>query len=100
MYFYVDDNPKISEKFAVLHINDYGDVIEKVPEVTTSHVKLSEPVFSPRAVLMKVGFPVKISCNVLIYYKPNTPYLKLHVYLIPQDPFLQQVSEYFTVTNV
>lgn len=73
--------------------------MEKVSEVTPSHVKLSEPIFSPRGVLMKVGLPVKISCNVLIYYKPNTPFLKLHVYLIPHDPALQQVIEYPPVTN-
>ncbi|KAI9532115.1 hypothetical protein NQZ68_034320, partial [Dissostichus eleginoides] len=53
----IDDIPKILQKFAVLHIDDCGDVVEKVSEVTSSHVKLSEPVFSPRAVLMKMGFP-------------------------------------------
>ncbi|XP_070768701.1 NACHT, LRR and PYD domains-containing protein 1b allele 2-like [Enoplosus armatus] len=85
----IDDNPKILDKFAVLHIDDYGDVVEKVAEVTPSHVKLSEPAFSPRAVLMKVGFPVKIRCKVLIY-KTNTAFLTLHVYLIPCDPGLRQ----------
>uniref|UniRef100_A0A671Y5Z2 FIIND domain-containing protein n=1 Tax=Sparus aurata TaxID=8175 RepID=A0A671Y5Z2_SPAAU len=90
----IDNNPEIRDKFAVLHIDDCGDVVEKVAEVTSSHVKLSEPIFSPRAVLMKAGFPVKISCDVLIYYQPNTPFLKLHVYLIPHDPALQQVIEY------
>ncbi|XP_073341133.1 uncharacterized protein [Pagrus major] len=85
----IDDNPKIRDKFAVLHIDDCGDVVEKVAEVTSSHVKLSEPVFSPRAVLMKVGVPVKINCYVLIY-KTNTAFLTLHVYLIPCDPGLQQ----------
>ncbi|XP_030250078.1 uncharacterized protein LOC115567528 isoform X3 [Sparus aurata] len=85
----IDDNPEIRHKFAVLHIDDCGDVVEKVAEVTSSHVKLSEPVFSPRAVLMKVGVPVKINCNMLIY-KTNTAFLTLHVYLIPCDPGLQQ----------
>ncbi|XP_070767739.1 NACHT, LRR and PYD domains-containing protein 1 homolog isoform X2 [Enoplosus armatus] len=89
----IDDNPKILDKFAVLHIDDCGDVVEKVAEVTPSHVKLSEPAFSLKGVLMKVGFPVKISCNMLIYYKPNTPFLKLHVYLIPHDPGLQQTVD-------
>ncbi|KAM8734560.1 uncharacterized protein AB9X84_023336 [Acanthopagrus schlegelii] len=85
----IDDNPEIRDKFAVLHIDDCGDVVEKVAEVTSSHVKLSDPVFSPRAVLMKVGVPVKINCNVLIY-KTDTAFLTLHVYLIPCDPGLQQ----------
>ncbi|XP_074538984.1 uncharacterized protein LOC141800390 [Halichoeres trimaculatus] len=85
-----EDDSKISDNFKVLHIDECGDVVENVSEVTPSHAKLSEPVFSPRGVLMKVGFPVKISCCVLIYYKPNTPFLKLRVYLIPCDPALQQ----------
>ncbi|XP_071325376.1 uncharacterized protein [Trachinotus anak] len=89
----IDDNPTILDKFAVLHIDDCGDVVEKVSEVTPSHVKLSEPVFSPRAVLVKAGFPVKTRSYVLIYYKPNIPSLKLHVYVIPKDPALQQTVD-------
>ncbi|XP_068592430.1 uncharacterized protein [Cebidichthys violaceus] len=85
----IEDNPAILDKFAVLHIDDCGDHVEKVSEVTSSHVKLCEPVFSPRAVLMRVGFSVKINCNVLIY-KTNTAFLTLHVYVIPRDPGLQQ----------
>lgn len=93
------DDPKMSEMFAVLHICDSGDVVEKVSEVTPSHVKLPEPVFSPRMVLMKMGIPVKINCEVLIY-KTNTAFLTLHVYLIPCDPGLQQVIVYLTATSV
>ncbi|XP_072249490.1 uncharacterized protein [Leuresthes tenuis] len=85
----IDDIPKILDKLAVLHINDCGDVVEKASEVTPSHVKLTEPIFSPKAVLVKVGFPLKINCNVLIY-QTNTAFLTLHVYLIPRDPGLQQ----------
>lgn len=93
------DDPKISEMFAVLHICDTGDIVEKASEVTASHVKLPEPVFSPRTVLMKAGFPVKINCEVLIY-KTNTAFLTLHIYVIPCDPGLQQVNAYLTATSV
>ncbi|KAM8734420.1 uncharacterized protein AB9X84_023224 isoform 2-T2 [Acanthopagrus schlegelii] len=89
----IDDNPKILNKFAVLHIDDCGDVVEEVAEVTSSHVKLSKPVFSPRGFLRKIGFPVKISCDVLIYYQPNTPFLKLLVYLTPHDPAPKQTLD-------
>ncbi|XP_039662297.1 uncharacterized protein LOC120562581 isoform X2 [Perca fluviatilis] len=85
----VDGNPEILDKFAVLHIDDCGDSVEKVSEVTSSHVKLSEPVFSLKMVLVKVGFSVGIHCKVLIY-KTNIPFLTLHVYLIPPDPAVQQ----------
>ncbi|KAF1388298.1 hypothetical protein PFLUV_G00088730 [Perca fluviatilis] len=89
----IDDNPKILDKFAVLHIGDCGDVVEKVSEVTSSHVKLSEPFFSPRAALMKMGLPVKIGCQVLIYYISKSSFLRLHVYLIPHDHGLQQTVD-------
>ncbi|XP_074508767.1 uncharacterized protein LOC141778417 [Sebastes fasciatus] len=84
----IHDNPTLLDKFAVLHIDDCGDVVEKVSEVTSSHVKLSEPVFSLKAVLVEIGL-LKIHCNVLIY-KSDTAFLTLHVYVIPRDPGLQQ----------
>ncbi|XP_044214548.1 NACHT, LRR and PYD domains-containing protein 1b allele 2-like isoform X4 [Thunnus albacares] len=87
------DDSTILDKFAVLHIDGCGDVVEDVSEVTSSHVKLSEPSFSLRGVLMKLGFPVNITCSVLIYNKPNTTPLKLHVYLIPHDPALQEMVD-------
>ncbi|KAM6935594.1 uncharacterized protein PEZ65_005935, partial [Lycodopsis pacificus] len=86
----IDDNPTILDKFAVLHIDDCGDVVEKVSEVTSSHVKLCEPVFSLKmAILRLLGLSVEINCNVLIYKTDKTS-LTLDVYLIPQDPGLQQ----------
>ncbi|XP_074504542.1 uncharacterized protein LOC141775267 isoform X3 [Sebastes fasciatus] len=84
-----EDDPRILGKMAVLHIDTCGDVVEQVSEVTPSHVKLSQPIFSPRGVLMRAGFRVKINCKVLIY-KTNEAFLTLHVYLIPRDPALQQ----------
>ncbi|XP_035991410.1 uncharacterized protein LOC105924485 [Fundulus heteroclitus] len=93
-----DDIPKPLDWFAVLHMDDCGDAVEKVSEVSSAHVKLSEPIFSPRAALMKIGFPVKISCNVLIY-QTNTAFLTLHVYLIPRDPALQQKMDQRETSN-
>ncbi|XP_019121020.2 NACHT, LRR and PYD domains-containing protein 1b allele 2 [Larimichthys crocea] len=87
-----DDDPTILGKFAVLHIDTCGDVVEQVSEVTPSHVKLSQPVFSPRGVLVKAGFPVKINCKVLIY-KTSKAFLTLHVYLIPRDPKLLSLDK-------
>ncbi|KAL3044958.1 hypothetical protein OYC64_013263 [Pagothenia borchgrevinki] len=84
-----EDNPEVLGKFSVLHIDTCGDVVEPVSEVTPSHVKLSQPHFSPRGVLMRAGFRIKINCKVLIF-KTNLAFLTLHVYLIPSDPALQQ----------
>ncbi|KAL7393404.1 hypothetical protein ABVT39_010347 [Epinephelus coioides] len=91
----IDDNPTILDKFAVLHIHDCGDAVEKVSEVTSSHVKLSEPDFSLLMVLLDwLGLPVEIYCMVLIYSKILTASsqasLTLHVYLIPSDLGLQE----------
>ncbi|XP_039475980.1 NACHT, LRR and PYD domains-containing protein 1 homolog isoform X1 [Oreochromis aureus] len=86
----IDDIPDILDMFAVVHIDDCGDVVEKVSEVTPTHVKLTEPNFSIIAALIRFIFPPKISCYMLMYYKPNTSFLKLHVYLIRQDPALEQ----------
>ncbi|KAL7393705.1 hypothetical protein ABVT39_014808 [Epinephelus coioides] len=91
----IDDNPTILDKFAVLHIDDCGDAVEKVSEVTSSHVKLSDPDFSLLLVLLDwLGLPVEIYCMVLIYSKILTASsqasLTLHVYLIPSDLGLQE----------
>ncbi|XP_039475978.1 NACHT, LRR and PYD domains-containing protein 1b allele 5-like isoform X1 [Oreochromis aureus] len=86
----IDAIPDILDMFAVVHIDDCGDVVEKVSEVTPSHVKLTEPNFSIIAALIRFIFPPKISCYMLMYYQLNTSFLKLHVYLIRQDPALEQ----------
>ena len=96
--FYAENNPEILDKFAVLHINDCGDVVENVSEVTATHVKLNEPAFSPRGVLMKFGFPVKYKCKMLIY-QTNKEFLTLDVYLIPRDPGLVEVNTHLSVTR-
>lgn len=84
-------------KFAVLHTDTCGDVAEQRSEVTPAHVKISQPFLSSRGVLMRVRYPAKIRCKVLIY-QTNEAFLTLHVYLIPRDAALQQVIEYLTVT--
>ncbi|KAM4735725.1 uncharacterized protein FYW61_006147 isoform 2-T2 [Anableps anableps] len=87
----IGDVPELLDNFAVLHVNDCGDVLEKVTQVTATHVGLTEPVFSLLAAVINYLFPPRITCNTLIYYQPNTPFLKLHVYLIPPDPALKQL---------
>ncbi|KAK5926088.1 hypothetical protein CgunFtcFv8_021687 [Champsocephalus gunnari] len=67
-------------------------------DITVISGKLSEVylphwiciVFSPRVALMKMGFQVKIHCNVLIYSKACTV---LHVYLTPLDPALKETID-------
>ncbi|XP_077388260.1 NACHT, LRR and PYD domains-containing protein 1b allele 3-like isoform X1 [Festucalex cinctus] len=86
-------NPTILEKFAVLHSDPDGVSVEKVSEVTPTHVKLPHPDFSARGVLLRfwrrLGFPVLLKCKVLIYRTKKT-FLTLHVYLIPSDSALEE----------
>ncbi|XP_015245456.1 PREDICTED: caspase recruitment domain-containing protein 8-like isoform X2 [Cyprinodon variegatus] len=85
------DVPELLDNFAVLHVTDYGDVLEKVAQVTETHVTLTEPAFSLLGCLLNIFFSPRINCcNTLIYYQPNKPFLKLHVYLILPDPALKQ----------
>ncbi|XP_014880256.1 uncharacterized protein LOC106941677 isoform X3 [Poecilia latipinna] len=89
-----DDVPESLKNFAVLHVNDYGDVLEKATRVTKTHVGLADPVFSLRGALIHLKnlfCPPRISCNTLMYYQPKTSYLKMRVYLIPPDPALKQL---------
>ncbi len=83
----------------MLHISDCGDEVEKVSEVTTSHVKLSKPVFSATGLMIKDVLRAKVKCYVLIY-QINKAYLTLHVYLIPRDPGLKKVLKYLAVTSI
>ncbi|XP_054878880.1 uncharacterized protein LOC129353551 [Poeciliopsis prolifica] len=85
-----DDVPELLKNFAVLHVGDCGDVLEKATRVTKTHVGLTEPVFSLLGALRNLFFSPRIICNTLIYYQPKTSYLKMHVYLIPPDPALKQ----------
>ncbi|XP_038163615.1 NACHT, LRR and PYD domains-containing protein 1b allele 2-like isoform X2 [Cyprinodon tularosa] len=86
----IDEIPNLSENFSVLHMNDCGDVLEKVSTVTATHVGLMDPVFSTVAALIYSIFGSKVNTKLLIYYQPLQPFLKLCVYLIPNDPALQQ----------
>ncbi|KAI3376232.1 hypothetical protein L3Q82_016740 [Scortum barcoo] len=90
----VEHNSKISDMFAVRHVDSCGDFVEQVSEVTSSHVKLFQAVFSPRGamILKKLSFPVKVRYDVLIYKTIKTA-LTLHVYLVPPDPVLKQAVE-------
>ncbi|XP_035986251.1 uncharacterized protein LOC105923241 [Fundulus heteroclitus] len=88
----IDGVPQLLENFAVLHVNDCGDVLEKVTGVTATHVRIRDPVFSLLAALINYFLFPKITCNTLIYYQPKTPFLKLHIYLIPLDPALKLLS--------
>ncbi|KAM4537181.1 sterile alpha motif domain-containing protein 9 isoform 1-T2 [Odontesthes bonariensis] len=88
---WIDPESTTPDMFVVLHVETCGDAVEQVSEVTPSHVKLLQPTFSPKGVMLRVrlGFPVKVYHDVMIF-KTKQEFLTLHVHLVPPDQDLQQ----------
>ncbi|XP_064787307.1 sterile alpha motif domain-containing protein 9-like [Oncorhynchus masou masou] len=61
------DDPSFKEKVRVLHVEDCGASVKQVDEVTRFHVKILHPTFSPKGVLVRSGFPLKVHCDLLLY---------------------------------
>ncbi|XP_020359573.2 sterile alpha motif domain-containing protein 9-like [Oncorhynchus kisutch] len=61
------DDPSFKEKVRVLHVEDCGVSVKQVDEVTRFHVKILHPTFSPKGVLVRSGFPLKVHCDLLLY---------------------------------
>ncbi|XP_049328381.1 uncharacterized protein LOC111196809 isoform X3 [Astyanax mexicanus] len=81
----------LKDEVRVLDVQDGGMFLEKC-ELTRFHAKLLHPTFSPKGLLIRSGFPVKVHCEVLIY-QTLTAHLTLHVYLVTCDPkTLQEVD--------
>ncbi|XP_018543895.1 sterile alpha motif domain-containing protein 9-like isoform X2 [Lates calcarifer] len=91
---WIDHSSKISDLFSILHVDTCGNFVEQVSEVTSSHIKLLQPTFSPRGVMIrkKLGISVKVFYDVLIY-KTKKEFLTLHVYLVPPDRDVKQKVE-------
>ncbi|XP_029311268.1 uncharacterized protein LOC115024031 [Cottoperca gobio] len=87
----VDQNSTVLDKFAVLHADTF-DVLEKVPEVKSSHIKFLQPTFPSRGVMIRKELGLPFYYDVLIY-KTNKEFLTLDVYLVPRDSALQQDVE-------
>ncbi|CAK6980196.1 sterile alpha motif domain-containing protein 9-like [Scomber scombrus] len=90
----IDGFPQVSDKFAVLHKGQSGNLMCRliVSDLASSHVRLFQPSFPTNGVLVTYGFPVKAHCNVLIY-RTNQKQLTLHIYVILWDPQRRQEVE-------
>ncbi|XP_034149385.1 sterile alpha motif domain-containing protein 9-like isoform X2 [Esox lucius] len=82
----------LQEGMRILHVEDSGMSVEKVHEVTRFHAKLFHPTFSPKGVLLRSGFPLKVHCDLMVYLSKNQ-HLSLRTYLIPSDPSLVEAVE-------
>ncbi|KAL0970055.1 hypothetical protein UPYG_G00236510 [Umbra pygmaea] len=91
--FGVEDhyNPTIKQSVRVLHVEENNVSIEKVAKVTRFHVKLLQPSFSLRGVVLQaLGFSVHTD---LLIYQARTAHLTIRTYLMPCDPALREAVE-------
>ncbi|XP_065150197.1 uncharacterized protein [Paramisgurnus dabryanus] len=86
------------DKVKVLHVKDSGVSLEKC-ELTRFHAKLLDNNFSLKGLLVRMGFPVNIHCQTLIYQTRKT-HLTLHVYLIPNENTLKKAVNKKEGTNM
>ncbi|XP_026124426.1 NACHT, LRR and PYD domains-containing protein 1b allele 3 isoform X3 [Carassius auratus] len=81
----------INDEVRVVHVEESGISFEKCT-LTRFHAKLLNHYFSPKGVLLRIGFPVNYHCETLIY-ETQKSYLTLHVYLIPSEKKLIEAAE-------
>ncbi|KAM9718228.1 NACHT, LRR and PYD domains-containing protein 1a allele 5-like isoform 3-T4 [Menidia menidia] len=91
---WIDTESTSPDMFVVLHVEACGEAVQQVSGVTSSHVKLLQPSFSPNGVMLRkiLGLPVKVYCDVMLY-KTKLEFLTLHFYLVPPDQHLKQRVE-------
>uniref|UniRef100_A0A8C1UU47 FIIND domain-containing protein n=1 Tax=Cyprinus carpio TaxID=7962 RepID=A0A8C1UU47_CYPCA len=81
----------INDEVKVVHVEDSGISFEKCT-LTRFHAKLLNQSFSPKGLLLRNGFSVYYHCETLIY-ETQKSYLTLHVYLIPSEKKMIEVSD-------
>ncbi|XP_063048955.1 NACHT, LRR and PYD domains-containing protein 3-like [Engraulis encrasicolus] len=82
-----DDKVSVRDAVRVLHGHDSGVCVE-VCELTRHHTRIVQPSLSPWGPVRSVVeylFPPTVHCELLLFYTSTSP-LKLHVYLVPNDP--------------
>lgn len=85
----IGSDPSLKSSMRILHVEDSGLSLEEVHEVTCCHAKLLHPTFSPKGVLVRSGFPLKVHCDLMVYL--SGPYLR--TYLLPSDLSLVKAVE-------
>ncbi|KAK9980100.1 hypothetical protein ABG768_013497, partial [Culter alburnus] len=78
-----ESDPSLKDAVKVLSFENEGITLESV-ELTRFHARILQPDFSPKTVLMKLGIPVKVHCDLLIFMTKKNPII-LHVYFFPSD---------------
>ncbi len=84
-----ESDPSLTRSVKVVSVKDEGISLESV-ELTRFHAKILQPSFSPATtMLMKLGLPVKVHCDLLIFMTHKNPII-LHVYFLPIDSVLKK----------
>lgn len=83
-----ESDPSLNDAVKVFSVEDYGLTFESV-ELTRFHARILQPDFSPKTVLMKLGIPVKVHCDLLVFMTKKNPII-LHVYFFPSDSLFKE----------
>ncbi|KAK9980090.1 hypothetical protein ABG768_013487 [Culter alburnus] len=83
-----ESDPSLNNAVKVFSVEDYGLTFESV-ELTRFHTRILQPDFSPKTVLMKLGIPVKVHCDLLVFVTKKNPII-LHVYFFPSDSLFKE----------
>ncbi|XP_067219617.1 NACHT, LRR and PYD domains-containing protein 1 homolog isoform X2 [Chanodichthys erythropterus] len=83
-----ESDPSLKYAVKVFSVEDYGLTFESV-ELTRFHARILQPDFSPKTVLMKLGIPVKVHCDLLVFVTKKNPII-LHVYFFPSDSLFKE----------
>ncbi|XP_023579182.1 NACHT, LRR and PYD domains-containing protein 1a-like [Octodon degus] len=82
--------------FQVAHFKEEGMLLEKPSRVEPHYIVLEQPTFSPMGVFLKI-IPaarhfIRITCTTLLYHHIHSKEIKFHLYLVPSDCTIQQVT--------
>ncbi|XP_056336858.1 NACHT, LRR and PYD domains-containing protein 1 homolog [Danio aesculapii] len=83
-----ESDPALTSAVMLLSVEDEGISLESV-ELTRFHAKILQPMFSHKTVLVKLGIPVKVHCDLLIFMTQTCPII-LHVYFFPSNKFVKE----------
>ncbi|NP_001410790.1 NACHT, LRR and PYD domains-containing protein 1 homolog [Danio rerio] len=83
-----ESDPALTNAVKLLSVEDEGISLESV-ELTRFHAKILQPMFSPKTVLVKLGIPVKVHCDLLIFMTHTCPII-LNVYFFPSDSLVEE----------
>ncbi|XP_029603920.1 NACHT, LRR and PYD domains-containing protein 1b allele 2-like [Salmo trutta] len=81
-------NPSLRNEMKILHVEEHGESLEEVHEVTRFHAKILHPKFSAISVILSYIFSwnVDVHCELMLYLTVMKETLIPRLYLFPSNP--------------